>query len=158
MKYRKKPVIIEAKRWYGTAEGATKIIQWVLDNGGTARYHDKDDDFPNELPSQLAIDTLEGTMLASPGDWIIQGVQGEFYPCKPDIFEATYEAMEDSRWFAANARIGWLIERVEDGKRFRIAGLHDGDVLTLTTTDPQEPGPTFKTSDWPFTIFKVEET
>jgi len=41
----------------------------------------------------LEIQTLEGTMTASPGDWIIKGVQGEFYPCKPDIFEQTYEAV-----------------------------------------------------------------
>lgn len=41
------------------------------------------------------IETLEGTMHASPGDWIIRGVKGEIYPCKPDIFETTYEAVED---------------------------------------------------------------
>jgi len=41
----------------------------------------------------VVIQTLEGTMQASPGDWIIRGVAGEFYPCKPDIFEATYEAV-----------------------------------------------------------------
>ena len=61
------------------------------------------------------------------------------------------------RWFAENARPGWLLERVEDGKRFRIAGLHDGDVLTVTTTDPQETGPTFKVTDFPFDIVKIEE-
>lgn len=44
----------------------------------------------------IEIDTLEGTMRAHPGDWIIKGVKGEFYPCKPDIFEATYEAHNDS--------------------------------------------------------------
>ena len=43
----------------------------------------------------LKINTLEGCMEASPGDWIIRGVQGEFYPCKPDIFEATYEEAND---------------------------------------------------------------
>ena len=43
--------------------------------------------------SGIDIATLEGTMMASPGDWIIRGVQGEFYPCKPDIFAATYEAV-----------------------------------------------------------------
>lgn len=43
----------------------------------------------------IAIDTLEGTMFADPGDWIIKGVKGEFYPCKPDIFEASYEEVSD---------------------------------------------------------------
>jgi hypothetical protein len=44
--------------------------------------------------SQVTIDTAEGRMTASPGDWIIKGVQGEFYPCKPAIFKATYEPMD----------------------------------------------------------------
>ena len=46
-------------------------------------------------PEIKAIETLEGTMWAQPGDWIIKGVQGEFYPCKPDIFEATYEIVKE---------------------------------------------------------------
>jgi hypothetical protein len=109
--YRKKPVVIQAERWDGTAPGATLVIDWVLGHGGTARYHDhapapgcpgshadgpfrycseRGCDWSLDGPS-LALDTLEGTMTASPGDWIIRGVQGEFYPCKPDIFDATYE-------------------------------------------------------------------
>lgn len=111
-RFRKKPVVIEASQWDGTAEGATPIIDWVLDSLGTARYHA---DGPssadpecvntpghhvwrycptcayNDQPAHIAIQTLEGVMTASPGDWIIRGVQGEFYPCKPDIFATTYE-------------------------------------------------------------------
>jgi len=83
--YRKKPVVIEALHWDGTVSAATMVIDWMLALGGTARYHDDD------LPPSLHIDTLEGTMTAAPGDWVIQGVKGEFYPCKPDIFDATYE-------------------------------------------------------------------
>jgi hypothetical protein len=88
-KYRKRPVLIEAMKWDGTATGATPIIDWILSGDGTARY---DGDGP---ASVLAIDTLEGTMAGWSGDYIIKGVQGEFYPCKPDIFEATYEAVDD---------------------------------------------------------------
>ena len=84
-KFRKKPVVIEAMLWDGTTQGATPIIEWSnatvkywCDEGGT---------------HYLAVETLEGRMLANPGDWIIRGVQGEFYPCKPDVFEATYEAV-----------------------------------------------------------------
>jgi hypothetical protein len=88
MKYRKRPVVIEAMCWDGTAEGATPIIDWVLDGGGTARFVDYED--PDMNPAYLAIDTLEGTMRADPGDWVICGVAGEFYPCKPDIFEQSY--------------------------------------------------------------------
>jgi hypothetical protein len=84
MKFRKKPVVIEAMRWNGTPFGATPIIDWILTSGGTARWH--------ESPApQIMVDTLEGTMSADVGDWIICGVKGEFYPCKPDVFDATYE-------------------------------------------------------------------
>lgn len=82
-RYRKKPVVIEAVHWDGAVITATTIIDWMLASGGTARYHDG--------PSALSIDTLEGTMTAVPGDWIIKGTQGEFYPCKDEIFAATYE-------------------------------------------------------------------
>lgn len=94
-RYRKKPVEIEAMQWDGTAEGATPIINWMLENGGTARYWhagEWDDGAPEA--AYLSIDTLEGRMLAGKGDWVIRGVQDEFYPCKPDIFAATYEAVE----------------------------------------------------------------
>jgi hypothetical protein len=63
-----------------------------LQHGAPARHTG-----PGELPDDqpwIAIQTLEGEMAAQPGDYIIKGVQGEFYPCKPDIFEATYEAAE----------------------------------------------------------------
>lgn len=96
-KYRKKPVVIEAVRWNGTAEAAIPIIKWVLSHG-TARYSCAQPDSGRGCsgkPHTIAIDTLEGTMHADPGDYIIKGVKGEFYPCKPDIFEATYEKVED---------------------------------------------------------------
>jgi hypothetical protein len=86
-RWRKKPVTIEAIRWDGTVASATVIIDWLLANDATARYHDD---------PALRIDTLEGTMTATPGDFIIRGVQGEFYPCKPDIFAATYEPAGES--------------------------------------------------------------
>lgn len=90
--FRKKPVAIQAMQWDGTAEGAIPIIDWILTGRHAARYHDKTDDVPNAR-TEIAIDTLEGTITASPGDWIIRGVKGEFYPCKPDIFEASYEPL-----------------------------------------------------------------
>jgi hypothetical protein len=92
-RYRKKPVVIEATCWDGTAPSATEIIDWLLGYNATARYaapYERTDRRAWDEPS-LAIDTLEGTITASPGDWIIRGVKGEFYPCKPDIFDATYE-------------------------------------------------------------------
>ena len=91
-RFRKKPVEVEARQWNGTAYAASPIIDWILREGGTARY--SCDDGCNERGDRghyIAIDTLEGTMRADGGDWIIRGVKGEFYPCKPDIFEATYD-------------------------------------------------------------------
>ena len=82
-KYRKKPVVIEARRLGEDTHSQRSIAIWV---GSTAR-------FPETEPC-LYLETLEGIMRADVGDWIIKGVQGEFYPCKPDIFEATYEPVE----------------------------------------------------------------
>lgn len=76
-KYKKKPVIVEAIQWNG--DNALEILQFSHES-----YIDKDN-------YTLKIDTLEGTMVANRGDYIIKGVNGEFYPCKPDIFEKTYE-------------------------------------------------------------------
>lgn len=91
-KFRKKPVEIEAMQWLGGAALATPIINWILNGAGTARYYAPGEWDDGESQSEyIVIDTLEGSMLASPGDWVIRGVQGEFYPCKPGIFEATYE-------------------------------------------------------------------
>jgi hypothetical protein len=94
--YRKKPVVIEARQFDGTTRTGTPIIGWIIDNGGTARWtcNTVGDCERADGGHFVGIDTLEGTMRADAGDFIIKGVQGEFYPCKPDIFEATYEAVE----------------------------------------------------------------
>lgn len=86
--FRKKPVVIEAVQWMGTPESAEEIAQFMGHTEKNPLMH-----YPKTEPWQgdLVIPTLEGAMVANTGDWIIKGVQGEFYPCKPDIFEATYE-------------------------------------------------------------------
>ncbi|MGO2030634.1 MAG: hypothetical protein ACTH2A_06775 [Glutamicibacter ardleyensis] len=89
--FRKKPVTIEAMHYNGEAERATEIINWALSSDQTIRYWCGDGKECRKQSHVLQIPTLEGVMTALPGDWIIKGVQGEFYPCKPDIFEATYE-------------------------------------------------------------------
>ena len=84
-KYRKKPVEIEARQYDGTETSAYDLIDWIdQDAPGNDAVHD-----PND--NSVCIKTLEGVMAAMPGDWIIRGVQGEFYPVKPEIFTATYE-------------------------------------------------------------------
>ena len=76
MRYRKKPVVIDA-------------IQWTGNNLSEIQVFYKPDGIL--VGDEIYINTLEGTMKASIGDFIIKGIKGEFYPCKPDIFEATYE-------------------------------------------------------------------
>lgn len=91
-RYRKKPVVIEAVQWDGTSGGASTVIDWIVGNGGLARYRCVPGGCSGtEEDHCVAIETLEGTMTAGTGDWIIRGVQGEFYPCKNDIFQATYK-------------------------------------------------------------------
>lgn len=86
--FTKRPVIVEARQWDGTLEGASDLVDWILSNDGRASWNGLAD------PVVVKIDTLEGVMTAQAGDWIIKGVAGEFYPCKPDIFDATYEAVD----------------------------------------------------------------
>ena len=78
-KFRKKPVMIEAIQWTGNN------LEEIKDFMGYYEYAKKN----------LIIHTLEGKMIAQVNDWIIRGVQGEYYPCKPDIFEKTYESVVD---------------------------------------------------------------
>ena len=85
-KFRKKPVEVEA-RLFSDLKAGCEIWDWA--NGPVALSSHKSDD--NERIPILEIETLEGTMVAALGDWVIKGVKGEFYPCKPDIFAATYE-------------------------------------------------------------------
>ncbi len=88
-KFRKKPVEIEARQWDGTEAGAWPILKWINDHLGSdkALYCVG----PGSETKEIEIETLEGTMCASSGDWIIRGIKGEFYPCKPDVFAMKYE-------------------------------------------------------------------
>ncbi|NJR72700.1 MAG: hypothetical protein HC773_01325 [Scytonema sp. CRU_2_7] len=82
MKYRKKPVIIEAIEYWGD-----DVAVQLFANPGTKLY-------PGDIPGTIKIGTLEGVMMASKGDFIIKGIKGELYLCKPDIFKDTYELFE----------------------------------------------------------------
>jgi len=95
MKYRKKPVVINTMQ--ATIENISNgdLIEWLLCNDAPYQIiTDAPDGRLSEDNWRIDISTLEGTMQCSPNDWIIQGVQGEFYPCKPDIFAATYEEVD----------------------------------------------------------------
>lgn len=91
-KFRKKPEVIEAVKvsdvWEAHNRSWNKLPQWYRDAF--------EQSLVSSLPDHaMSIKTLEGTTRADFGDWIIRGVKGEFYPCKPDIFAATYEAVTE---------------------------------------------------------------
>lgn len=87
-KYRKLPVVVEAVLFDGS--NVDEVVAWVGEDD--TRVATLESIPPVNL---IFISTLEGEMEASPGDYVIKGVKGEFYPCKPDIFEATYEAASE---------------------------------------------------------------
>ena len=113
-RYVKKPIEIEAMQLAGDATSTAHVLEWMAANRypmlvgdytdpASLRYHDQvdgDDSRPDKgvyidpATGDLMIRTLEGDMRATYGDYVIQGVQGEFYPCKPDIFAATYNLLE----------------------------------------------------------------
>jgi hypothetical protein len=81
MKVRKKPVVVDAMQY--TGDNFREVMTWAESLAGPKGW--------SISAKQISIDTLEGSMCADVGDWIICGVKREFYPCKPDIFDATYE-------------------------------------------------------------------
>lgn len=88
--FRKKPVVIRAHQLTNDPAVAVELARWC----GGHWTPDCNSDGSDEMQFIL-ISTLEGKILASPGDWIIEGVNGEFYPCKDDIFRKTYDPVED---------------------------------------------------------------
>ena len=85
MKYKKKPIVIDAVRW--TGRNTKKVKEFCSYN--ITRI------FDGKKICALLIHTLEGNTTANKGDWIIRGIKGKLYPCKPDIFEQTYEKVEE---------------------------------------------------------------
>lgn len=94
MKFRKKPAVIEAIQWTGIND--LELLEFVgLGGESLLKYPSlMTVNHPRQWDGRWLVATLEGPLLANMGDWIIRGIKGEFYPCKPDIFEATYEAVE----------------------------------------------------------------
>lgn len=83
-RFRKKPVIIEATVWDGVHLSPLRELD---------PEHKQPFAFVSDGSGSIIVQTLEGPLTASPGDWIIKGVTGEFYPCKPDVFDLTYEGV-----------------------------------------------------------------
>jgi len=94
-KFRKKPVVIEAVQFDGTAKRALEILRWANEKQENIDCEFTDCEFIYGTAHDMICRTLEGPLYVSEEDWIIKGVQGEFYPCKPDIFEKTYERVDN---------------------------------------------------------------
>ena len=104
-RFRKRPVVIEAMRWDGITAALHAVYQWVENN--TLGSFEPLDVIEGRKPypasgvsidprdGRMMISTLEGLHWVDRGDWVIRGVAGEFYPCKPGIFAETYEAVRD---------------------------------------------------------------
>lgn len=89
-KFRKKPVIIQAVQWDADLKNFDEIMNFMQEFHGSKLNYEDAEELAYKT-KEIRIQTLEGLMTASDKDWIIRGVNGEFYPCKPDIFELTYE-------------------------------------------------------------------
>ena len=127
MKYRKKPVVIEAIQFQDNADRILEIKKFVGAEPLRVNYEDKKHPY-------IPIETLEGTMKANVGDYIIKGVNGEFYPCKPDIFEKTYEKCNETD--AETMSFGDAIEALKSTQRLE----REGDVPLAEACGDSEVG------------------
>lgn len=137
--FRKKPVVIEAMLFDGSQATASAISRWA--NAGDAKAgHDEPtvsyitrDNNPEDA-YDMVIWTLEGDMVASKGDWIIRGIKGEFYPCKPDIFAMTYEPATHPAPAGGDAELlDWLEDRCH-----QLAWTRDGERIAIRADDGAE--------------------
>ena len=135
MKYRKKPVVVDAMQLPPINEDASQELVDFL--------HTMDESWTSEDNGHIMIETLEGVMVGSPGDWIIKGVRGEFYPCKPDVFQASYDlawesTMTKERWtdLEENQELKLNEAEIKDGWHF----CPDWDGLLVNTNDTEGEG------------------
>lgn len=115
-RYVKKPIAIEAVKWKGFNNDEIKDFAGDSVKIEVIREGDADNGIPPSV--DCSIETLEGVMKANVGDYIIKGVNGEFYPCKPDIFEKTYDKADDSSVMC----LGDAIEVLKQGGAVRRSG------------------------------------
>jgi len=125
MKYRKKPIVIDAIQWNG--KNIVEIADFAKDS---IKFNEiRQGDAENKIPAQydLSIKTLEGIMQASIGDYIIKGINGEFYACKPEIFEKTYEKADNSSMM----NFGNAIEALKQGSVIRRKGWNGKNIYVF---------------------------
>jgi len=136
MKYRKKPVVVDAMQLPADGADASDELLTFL--------HEMGENWSSERDGSIAIhDTFEGVMVADPGDWIIRGVKGEYYPCKPDIFEKSYDmaweaTMTHERWTEVekNQELKLTAQEIADGWHF----CPEWDGLLVNSNDEEGEG------------------
>lgn len=137
MKFRKKPVVIEAIKWDG--QNLSDVIKFMWGDKPCVLIKQEDsEDVESELFSyrgkNLFIKTPEGELHASVGDMIIKGVKGELYPCKPDIFQMTYDGINNGEVEYVIPKLPHLVielDRQTNGTSFRTLGLTQHEALAL---------------------------
>ncbi|WP_211188222.1 hypothetical protein [Gordonia asplenii] len=130
-RFRKRPVEIEAMKWDGSRQSMDSLCAWVNSHSDPLDDPCLSYNFIGAADvSDPVLDTVEGDMRVTVGDWVIRGVAGEFYPCKPDIFAATYDEVTDvfDEWATSAAAARWAIDVVV------AAGRSDKPELRSTAT------------------------
>lgn len=127
MKYRKKPVVIEARQL--SHENHQDVSNWVASAGYKVRHASKP---PMRAVTGIIIETLEGDMTAEYGDWIIKGVAGEFYPCKPEIFAESYEAVTAAIEQEVTTHKGLPVKGYTDQSDYKVERVNQNKVLEET--------------------------
>lgn len=134
-KYRKRPVVIDAMRLPPKDEDASQELIDFL--------HAMDQDWESDKDGYIIIKTMEGNMSAKPGDWIIKGINGEYYPCDNDVFEKTYdlaweETMTEERWkeLEKNQELTLTEQEIKDGWHF----CYEWDGLLVNSNDSEGEG------------------
>lgn len=131
MKYQKKPVVIEALQYTGGEQNVIALTDWINGVDSSTNYHLVAPQIMREVEAAggIPIKTLEGTMIAQQGDWIIKGIKGEFYPCKPDIFSATYDSVAETS--TDTFSFSRALELLKNGARVARKGWNGKDMFVL---------------------------
>ena len=131
MKYQKKPVVIEAVQYTGGEQNTVALIDWIKGVDSSTVYHLVAPQIMREVEAAggISIKTIEGTMIAQQGDWIIKGIKGEFYPCKPDIFAATYDSVAETS--TDTFSFSRALELLKHGARVSRKGWNGKDMFVL---------------------------
>ena len=133
-RFRKKPIEIEARQYLGGTEDCIDLIRWINDG------QNANDKLAFGYNGKIVIPTLEGDHNATVGDWIIKGIAGEFYPCKPDIFEATYETLQIAN---VKAICSEALSLMDNGSPWRPAFFRaTKELKELGVSVPARPGTT----------------